>query len=200
MRNLPKLALLRTQQAAEICRHFALSDEARPLLASFGDVSAFLAALLERKSWRDAALLLAHGMPKRCAVWWAGIVCRRQMQALIQSDGKSSPSDDEVAAIEAAMRWVRVPSDPHRLAACEAAIAAGNRSPAHWVAMAAFWSAGNMTPDSGVVTPPPPFLYAVATVSALEFAAARDGRRDDFFAEALQRGISLASGGDGCRI
>jgi len=199
MQTIPSLGLLHTQQAAQLCSHFEPSDAAQHLLASNADAGTFLDALITQKLWRDAALLLAHGLQKRTAVWWACMACRRQ-RCDFQTNCAENPdtSAREMTAIEATERWVRDPQDKYRLAACNAGTVAGNRSPAHWAAMAAFWSTGNMTPDSGVATSPPPFLYALAVVSALEFAAARCGRqRDEFFADALRRGISLASGGDG---
>jgi len=215
MRNIPPLALLRTQQATELCSSFEPSADARALLASISDVGSFLESLIAQQLWRDAALMLAHGLQKRAAVWWACAICRSQLSQLSEAaEVEKSPlsaressarelsarqmNENELPAIDAAERWVRDPQEKHRLAARDAAAAAGNRTPAHWAAMAAFWSTGNMTPDAGVVTSPPPFLYALAVVSALDFAAARCGKqRDEFFSDALWRGISLASGGDG---
>jgi hypothetical protein len=194
MTDFPILDLLRTQQASELCSHFEPSPAARELLAVTPNASFLLESLIARQLWRDAALMLAHGLQKRAAVWWACSVCREQLLTIEFSSSVAS----ELAAIDCAERWVRDPQERYRQAACEAGAAAGSRAPAHWAAMAAFWATGNMTPDTGVVTSPPPFLYARAVVSAVEFAAARKGKqRDDFFRAALRRGISLASGGDG---
>lgn len=194
MQEFPPLTRLRTQRVIELCSHFQPSADACELLVSFEEAGPLLHALIERRLWRDAALLLAHGLHKRTAIWWCCLVCRDQ---LAQSEN-SGARTRELAAIENAEQWVRDPQEKHRLSACDAAVQAGSRAPAHWAAMAAFWATGNMTPDSGVAISPPPFLYARAVVSALEFAAARFGkRRDEFFSQALQRGLSLASGGDG---
>jgi len=200
MPNIPPLSSLRTQRAVELCSSFEPSLEARALLASASDVGPFLDLLLGQRLWRDAALMLAHGLQKRTAVWWACVICRNQFSQLANTPDieNSYSSAREMSAIEAAENWVRDPQEKYRIAACVAATAAGNRTPAHWASMAAFWSTGNMTPEAGVVTPPPPFLHALAVVSALDFAAARCGkRREEFFSDALRRGISLASGGDG---
>jgi hypothetical protein len=200
MRNIPPLGLLRTQQTAELCSSFTPSADARLLLSSISDVGLMLDSLISQQLWRDAVLLLAHGLQKRAAVWWGCILCRSQLSQFAKTFEAEffPPPAHELLAIDAAERWVRDPQEKHRLAARDAASAAGNRTPAHWAAMASFWSTGNMTPDAGVVTSPPPFLYALAVVSAMDFAAARCGRqRDEFFSEALRRGISLASGGDG---
>jgi len=199
MQTTPSLGLLRTQQAAQLCSHFEPSAAAQNLLASNAEAGTFLDSLITQRLWRDAALLLAHGLQKRTAVWWACMVCRCQLRGFQTNCTETSDTSvGELAAIEATERWVRDPQDKYRLAACNAGAVAGNRAPAHWAAMAAFWSTGNMTPDSGVVTSPPPFLYALAVVSALEFAAARCGKqRDEFFVNTLRQGIGLASGGDG---
>jgi len=200
MRNIPPLGLLRSQQASELCSSFEPSPEARALLMSISDIGPFLDSLLNRQLWRDAALVLAHGLQKRSAVWWACAICRSQLTQFANVADGENPllSAHEMPAIAAAECWVRDPQEKHRIVARAAAAAAGNRVPAHWAAMAAFWSTGNMTPDAGVLTPPPAFLYALAVVSALDFAAARCGkRRDEFLLDALRRGVSLASGGDG---
>lgn len=194
MTDFPPLALLRTQQASELCSHFEASPAAQELLASFPVANSFLESLIAHQLWRDAVQLLAYGLQKRAAVWWACAVCRRQLQQMQQPVAPSR----EFTAIDCTEQWVRDPQERYRLAACNAAMAAGNRSPAHWAAMAAFWASGNMTPDSGVFTAPPPFLYAHAVVATVEFAAARCGsQRDAFFRDAVRRGISLVSGGDG---
>lgn len=163
MRNIPPLALLRTQQAAELCGSFDLSADARALLASISDVGSLLESLIGQQLWRDAALMLAHGLQKRAAVWWACAICRSQLSEFAETSdvGISPLPARELPAVDAAERWVRDPQEKHRLAARDAAAFAGNRAPAHWAAMAAFWATGNMTPDAGVVTSPPPFLYAL---------------------------------------
>lgn len=196
MQNTLHLNRLRTQLAAELCSHFETSIAARKLLDSCADASSFLISLIAQQLWSDAVLLLAHGLQKRSAVWWACQVCRDQLQ--MQSVRQSDNQAYELAALDLTERWVRDPQEKYRLAACQAGVAAGNRSPAHWAAMAAFWSTGSMTPDAGVATPAPPFLYARAVASALDFAGARCGtQRDAFYRDALRRGIGLASGGDG---
>jgi hypothetical protein len=64
--------------------------------------------------------------------------------------------------------------------------------------MAVFWSMGNITPDAGVVTEPPPGLYAKGVSAAIDLAASLAIlEREGFYAASLGRGIHVATGGDG---
>ena len=115
--------------AAEVCQHFALGEEARGLLQEEFTLQAFLDLLMARELFPDAACLLAYALPKRDAVWWA-CLCVRHVAA-----ADTPPAD--LAALEAAERWVTEPQEANRRAAMRAAEGLAFQTAASWAAVAA---------------------------------------------------------------
>lgn len=81
----------------------------------------------------EAARLLSFALPEREAVWWA---CRCVAHAM----PLAALPEEQGAAVAAAENWVRQPDGRTRLHAHLAAVKAGYRTPAAWVASAAFAS------------------------------------------------------------
>ena len=144
-------------------------------------------ALLASPRPTDAIVFLAHLLPRREAVWWA-IQCVRGMLG--------PKADDE--ALRAADTWVRAPDEDNRNAALAIANAADRRAATTWLAFAAAWSGGSMTPADQKPMAAPPSACAKAAHSAVIMAACAGdplgvAQRLTACAEA---GIQFADGGD----
>src|SRR5438876_187008 len=129
------LTKVTAKTAAESCKHFALSDEGKKVLRDNMTPAQALDALVAAKQYVDAVRLLAFGLPKREAVWWA-CQCARQAVA--------APPPKVAAALASAEKWVKDPTDENRRANQTAAEAAELATPAGCAAMAAFMSGGSI--------------------------------------------------------
>ncbi|MRR12199.1 hypothetical protein EG835_06975, partial [bacterium] len=96
----------------EIAARFEPSAEAAVLLTPGIGASDFVAALVEKELWSDAAGFVGQWLVKRDAVMWACLAARKVLG--------QSPPPKERAALEAAERWLAVTDEPSRRA-CEAA-------------------------------------------------------------------------------
>jgi hypothetical protein len=108
----------------------------------------------------DAIIFLAHLLPRREAVWWA-IQCVRAMLGSNADDG----------AFRAADAWVRAPEDDNRRAALAAFNACNQRAATTWLAFAAGWSGGSVTPPDKDPMPAPPAACAQGVHTAVILAA-----------------------------
>jgi hypothetical protein len=107
----------------------------------------------------DAIIFLAHLLPRREAVWWA-IQCVRAMLGSNADDG----------AFHAADVWVRAPEDDNRRAALAAFNAGNQRVATTWLAFAAGWSGGSVTPLDKDPMPAPPAACAQGVHTAVILA------------------------------
>ena len=151
--------------AAEVCQHVALGEEARALLQEAFTLQAFLDLLMAHELFPDAVRLLAYALSKRDAVWWACLCVRHVVGA------GTLPAD--LAALEAAERWVIEPHEANRRAAMQAAEGLAFQTAASWAAMAAFWSNGSLAPPDAPQVTPGAYLTAQAVSGAIMLAAAR---------------------------
>src|ERR1700761_5930760 len=108
----------------------------------------------------DAIIFLAHLLPRREAVWWA-IQCVRAMLGSNADDG----------AFRAADAGVRAPEDDNRRAALAAFNACNQRAATTWLAFAAGWSGGSVTPPDNDPMPAPPAACAQGVHTAVILAA-----------------------------
>ena len=192
--QLPKsLKSLRKESLHELVAHFDLSAPAAGFVTPRASIQTVLASLLNHNHFFDAATLLAHALPKRRAVWWAASAASWHAKAYpVASEPKA------LVAIKSAQAWVMEPEEDYRIAAHRASLLVSPRAPAHWAAMSVFWSAGNITPGSGVTTAPPPFLYARGVAAAIDLAANLSGlERESSYRHLLAQGVDIAAGGDG---
>ncbi len=193
--NKQLLSKLRKQPLEELCRQFEWSRSVSSFVTPRATFQTVLQSLINHKYWFDAVTLLSHAMPQREAVWWGARVCDDYL-AENQMDDASRREEEQV--LEAVRRWVNEPEETNRMAAHAAASGIPNRVPSHWVGMAVFWATGNITPDAGVITPPPPYLYARGISAAIDLAASLTiNAREELYEKALGRGLDVASGGDG---
>src|SRR5205085_12585504 len=94
--------------AAEICGRFTLDVEPHKLLDAKLTPQQYLTLLTSRGFYTDAIKVLAYGLTKREAVWWA-CVCVRD------AGGKDLPGP-ALKALQAAENWVADPSEDNRRA------------------------------------------------------------------------------------
>lgn len=161
------LRKVKAATASEICQHFDVPAEAKPLLAPKATPREFLDALVSARQFQAAIRFLAHALPPREAIWW-GSLCVKHVA------GPSLPAP-ETEALKAAVVWVLDPTDANRNAAKVPAEAAGFEAPAGALATAATWTGGSLTPPMPKVPPvvPGPYLPARGVLAAVVLASVK---------------------------
>jgi hypothetical protein len=178
---------LNARSLPDLTRRLLLSDEARALLRDDLATVTYLHLLMKRQLYPDAIRLVAHGMAKQEAVWWA-CRCARVVAA------KKMPPP-VAAALEAAEKWVADPSEANRRAAMPAAEAAGLSTPAGCAALAAFWSSGSLSaPHLPVVPPGDDFTPRAAANGVLMAGTLAAEKGPDRYFEFITDGIKIAMG------
>lgn len=163
----PSLRKVKAVSAAEICEHFDLAPEAKPLLGPKATPREFLDTLVASRQFGTALRFLAHALPPREAVWW-GSLCVKHVA------GESLPPA-EGSALKAAVVWVLDPTEASRNAAKAPAEAAGIETPAGGLATAVTWTGGSLTPPMPKVppVPPGPWLPAKGVMGAVLLASVK---------------------------
>lgn len=107
---------------------------------------------------------------------------------------KPSP-EKKSAAVQAALRWLLVPSDENGQLACQAAIAAQS-GPESMLAYAAFWSSTNLKTETGIAPTNPalPPLGISKTLLQLALLEGGDMDYDERYRKFLELGIECADG------
>lgn len=180
------LALVKSPTAAEICKKVELAEAARALLAPQLTPRQYLDALIAQQLWEDACLFLAHGLPRREAIWWA-FQCAKQVKA----------EPPHATALQAVEKWLLTPNEEHRKAAEAAAEPAGALGTAPGAAAKAVaWTGGSLTPPDQIPVPPPetgPNL--TAAIAVLMAGVTIDPAQSEIkFAEFLKLGVEVANG------
>jgi hypothetical protein len=142
----PTWSKVTATNAAAVGKLAALGDPAKALLRDGLQPRAYFDLLMQKELFLDAIKFLAATLPKPEALWWA-CLCARQVQA--------NPPPKVAAALQAAEKWVRQPSEENRRAAQPAAEAAELSTPAGCAAMGVFMSGGSIAPVSSKVEVPP---------------------------------------------
>lgn len=189
--NAATLSKITVPAAAAVCANFELEPESLPLLEEAPNSEQFLRLLIEQEHYIDAVGFLAHGLPKREAVWWACVCARSTLDA--------EPAAEELKILSLAEAWVYDPSEANRRAAMAAAEASEFKTPASWAAAAAFWSGGSMAPPDLPAVPPADNLTGKAVIGAVMMAVARGepDKMEERYRQMLTRGLDIARGGNG---
>ena len=171
--------------AAELCKYFALGEEARKGLTPEMHPDDFLALAVENKWYTDAVQFLAHYLPKRQAVFWA-MSCVRQAGSELAPQGE--------AALKSAETWIADPSESNRKATLKTAEDADTTTPAGATALAAYYSDGlPQTPDSKT-NAKAYFMTAKMVAGAVLMAATSDREQAVPRLEAfVNRGVEIAA-------
>lgn len=157
------LVKVTAKSAAEVCKLFAVSDEAKPLLKDGLTPQQFLDLLEGKALYIDALRFLAYALPKREGVFWA-YTCAKEAAG-------AQPPANISAALATTHKWVIDPSEDKRRAAEAAYQAADVSTAAGCAAVAAFWSGGSLAPKDLPVVAPPEALTAHGVASAVLLAA-----------------------------
>lgn len=157
--NIPRPLL-----ADEVARRFELSADAQPLLRADFTPQQYFAELARRELYADAVKLAAYFLTPREAVWW-GCLCWWQVV-------RQNETVPDLAALDAAVRWVQNPTEPRRRAAKQAADATRPTSIAGGLARAAFFTGGSIS-LAGQPHVDPPVDQAARCVADLVLLAAQ---------------------------
>lgn len=151
------------------------------------ETRALLQQLLMSEPDQDGARLLAHALPMRRAVWWGVLLAWHGAQG--------EPDPEQNRALEAAVQWVRVPSEAHRRAAHDAAEAALLDNAPGCCARAAC-QAGAMTPNLDKFLPGNAVLAArlVADAVGLVFVERTMNNAPVSYRSLLQVGLEVFEG------
>lgn len=149
----------------------------------------FVSRLAKEGERRAALSYCAYLLARREAVWWAAR-CVRQ----------STPDDAaSLRCLQAADEWVTEPSEARRRRALEEAGQTKKSLAAAWVAQAAGWSGGNVSPDPAFYLESPPQATAQAARGAVLIAlgGVASDRRDAAQLEWIETALRCAIGASG---
>ncbi len=152
--------------AVDLSKAIPLTDPAKALLAPALAPRPFLDLLIAKKHYADAALFMAHAMPKREAVWW-GCQCARLAYGV--------PRPALAQALEACEKWAAKPSDEQRRLAFKLAEGIEFNNPAGLLGMAVFFSGGSLTPAQFAPVPPAEHLTGNAVGNSVTLSALMQG-------------------------
>ncbi len=191
-KSLEKLGDLK---AAVICQRFELTAEATLLTTEELTPVQLYALLLQGKLYTDAVNFLAHGLPKREAIWWAYLCAEK-------TEGLDDASKEIKKALQAIKEWVYQPNEKARRAIEKMAESLKFKNATSWTAIAAFWSGGSITPKDTPEVMPNEYLSAKAVAGAVMLAAALNNPEqvEKNYAYFLAQGADIASGGNGSNI
>lgn len=178
--------------AAELLQHFELvEDGSEDCVVPQTAPEVSIERLAQKGLYLDAIKLLAHGLPKRIAVWWACLASRAAQTADVDQANE--------AALLAAETWVKNPTEENRLRCKTLAEATKYETASSWAATGAAWSAGSMAKEGEPEVTPPEHLYAHAVAGSICLAASLDDPENApaSYATFLAQGLDLARGGDG---
>lgn len=177
--------------AGELMAHFELDDKASEVLHPELNPEGGVLALVKAECYYDAIKLLAHGLPKREAVWWACLATRQAQ----------TPETDElnVNALIAAETWAKKPTEENRLRCAELAKKTKYETPASWAATAASWSTGSLSEPGEPEILPPEYLYAHAVAGSVSLAGGQlnPDEPSEGMMLFIRQGANLAEGGKG---
>ena len=175
------------EKARKICSLLGLEVTDSPLLRQDMTAEGFLTALIDRGQLADAVTFMSCALPKREALWWAGLCVR---------DGAGADlSGTDAAALTAAERWVRDPSEENRRAAMPAAQATDYATPSGFVALGAYFSGGSMAPPEMQQPVPPADHFTAQSVRGAVMLAAvakEPEAADEKYRRFLQMGLDVA--------
>jgi hypothetical protein len=111
----------------------------------------FARRLVAQGKFEDAIAFCAFLLARREAVWWG---CRSLRTLLGDAAGMAADG------LQAAEAWAQRPDEGGRLAARDVAGRGHYDNPKTWLAFAAAWSGGSISPNQNYPVPVPPYLTA----------------------------------------
>jgi len=168
-----------------------LGADSQELLQAGMRPEAFIRELTAEEKWSDAVKVMARALPPREAVWWA-CVCARQSKTVLADKS-------EVAALQAAEKWVFKPTDDHRWAAFEAAKVSTLKSLGTLSALAVAFSGGKLpvSEDQFMEMDNAAFPEMVGAVVMSAVCEKQGEEMIEQFKISLRSGEDIACGGNG---
>jgi len=147
---------------------------------------AFIALLQRSKTPEEAVAFTSYVLPKRKAVWW-GHQCLTSLDHLLAAQDRTM--------LQLAEDWVREPEEPLRYRAMNEAMACRDTTPGVWIALAAGWSGGSLSPPDLPRVPPPAALTPRAINTGIMGVLARvdTKHRGTTLKGFVDMGVSLAN-------
>lgn len=183
---------INAKTAQELTAHYdAIEDNALELLQPDITPDEYIKKLIDKCYFADSIVFLAHGLPKREAIWWACLCAK----VVTNKDTKA----DDLASLTMAEKWVYEPDDKKRRMCGTLAEKGEYKSAQNWAAAAVFWSGGSITKEDEPAMEPAPYLYAHAVSGAI-LNAVGASEADDIdmqFQEFIDHGLNIADGGNG---
>lgn len=128
-----------TMSLTELCEFIKLDEFAQALAKDQKFTpTEFVRVLANERQFMSALRLTAHQFAPREAVWWGSLCTRKSVGSLL--------SAADIAALDAAENWVKTGEESDRRKAHAAAEETKMETAAGWVALAAFWAEGSLTP------------------------------------------------------
>jgi hypothetical protein len=156
--------------AKQFVASLTLTDAATTHLDSSVNVRRYLDRLLAAGLAGDVVVIIARALPAQLAVAW----CCECVRTGIEGSGPANEA--ERAAVALAEQCLQEPTDEIRQLCLEFAERAGRRTAGAWLATAAAWAEGHLSPPGAETkVPAPPEAVAAAVVAALKLGAARAG-------------------------
>ncbi len=151
---------------------------------------AILKHLEQTALYPRAVKFLAHGLPKREAIWWAYLASEA-----LEKDLDDTSTQSALAVIDA---WVRQPTELHRREAGTLGQTLEYYTPTSWAATAVFWSGGSITPEDRPFVEASDEMCAEAVANAIVISAHKlTNNLSDNFTRFLRQGLHIAMGGNG---
>ena len=158
------MALIRFVTARDVFNAFPTAQQ--DVNAEPSDVASleYLQQLADGGELNKAVSFCAYLLPRREAVWW-GCQCVKTILPKLPAE--------EVALLEVAQDWVKLPEEDQRIAALEQGMRSNPNWPSTWLALAAGWSGGNILLGIQATAPAPPEQTARALRGAILCAVSR---------------------------
>jgi hypothetical protein len=152
---------------------------------------AILQRLETEQLYSEAVKFLAHGLPKREAIWWAYLVSEAA-----EHHSTDPQTQEALSTIE---HWAREPNEARRRQAGSVGEALRYYTPSSWAAMAILWSGGSITPEGRPPVEASPVMCAKAVSNAIIIGAHQLHATppDEAFKRFLRQGLHIAMGGNG---
>ena len=183
---------INAQTANELTAHYeAINEDSLRLLNTDITPEEYISKLIENEYFADSIIFLAHGLPKREAIWWACLCAK----VVTNNDTKA----DDLASLTMAEKWVYEPDDKKRRMCGTLAEQGQYKSAQNWAAAAVFWSGGSITKEDDPAMEPAPYLYAHAVSGAILNAVGMSDTDeiDSQFQQFIKHGLNIADGGNG---
>lgn len=147
---------------------------------------AWFAQLLLSPVPEEAITFGAYLLPRRRAVWW-GHRCVVSIIHLL--------TDQDLRMLQIAEAWVREPEEDQRNLALEEGMAARNKTPGVWIALAAGWAGGSVVEPHLPRVPPAPYMTPRAVNAGILGALARvdNANRVQVLKSFVDMGVTLAT-------